>query len=171
MEILPLSYSFKLTPITLSTKTITPRIEAATYIRSSIGCNYIRPSNRNGIWLFSCNTINLVIKSLECCIKLQSLMIIRNLIPQLSNDITLSINLILQLTLLQITEFFCHCSSLSCNSTENTIGISLTLCSQCISLLTYCQLICTLNLSHLKLCSSLILSCLKSSSSKVRSSL
>ena len=63
---------------------------------------------------------------------------ITSVYTQLSDNLTLSINLRLQLTFLKLAELISDHSVLSLDSTKNTISIVGSLRSKCISLLTYC---------------------------------
>jgi hypothetical protein len=78
-------------------------------------------------------------------------MIITYLISQLSNDITLSINLILHFAFLQITEFLRDKRILITNSAKYSVSITLGLVLQRIRLLTNSELISCLTGCKLRL--------------------
>ena len=80
---------------------------------------------------------------MESSIELQSLLVIAYLTPELSNNVSLSINLVLKLSFFQIAELLGDKSILACNSIKDSIGITLSLRSKGICLLTYSKLVCS----------------------------
>lgn len=91
--------------------------------------------------MFGCNSIYLVIQGTESSIESLSLHIIADLTTQLGYDVTLSIDLVLQFTLLQLTELVNYHSVLTIDGIQDRVRVTLVLCRQSIGLLTHGKLI------------------------------
>ena len=126
-------------------------IESAVYIRSSIYSRKVRPLHGNSVRLSRLNCGKLVLNFVEPFVQKKSLTFVISVRAKQSVISSKSIDLVLQLPLLQVAKFVIDHDALCVNGFRDVTSVALGLIYQSIRLLTYSQLICGLISGNLRL--------------------